>query len=420
MFYYFRKQFNIPKILNLEYFIAKRISKNGDETFSKPVIRVSILSIALGLAVMIISVAIVVGFKNTISTKVIGFSSHLKIVPFDNNQSMEENALVPNADFLESLKKNKNISAINLTAKKAGVLKTNDQIQGIVFKGVDKDFNDDFITESLVEGGFPDFIEKTNDVVISSDLGRKLNLALGDDLRVWFVSGESAQPRGRKFKIAGIYNTSLEEFDARFIIGDLRHIQKLNGWTENEVGSIELFCAEPKNLDDVAMELYSEIPYDLQVITVKQEYPQIFNWLDLLDMNVVVVLVLMVLVAGITMISTLFIVIMERTNMIGVLKSLGANSRFIRKIFLYKAAYIIGRGMFWGNFIGLSFYFLQSYFHIIKLSSESYYVDYVPVELHLDYFIYLNLGAFLVSILILIGPSYYITRISPAKALRYE
>jgi lipoprotein-releasing system permease protein len=406
--------------LNLEYFIAKRISKNGDETFSKPVIRVSIISIALGLAVMLIAVAIVVGFKNTVSAKVTGFSSHLKIVHFDNNQSLEEQAIVPNAAFLESLKNNKEISCINLTGKKAGVLKTSNQIQGIVFKGVDSDFNDDFITESLVEGQFPDLTEKTNEVVVSSNLCNKLELGLGDDLRVWFVSGENSQPRGRKFKISGIYNTSLEEFDARFIIGDLRHIQKLNGWTKNEVGSIELFCNDPRNLDEVAMELYSEIPYDLQVITVKQEFPQIFNWLDLLDMNVVVVLVLMVLVAGITMISTLFIVIMERTNMIGVLKSLGANSKFIRKIFLYKAAYIIGTGMLWGNAIGLSFYFLQYYFKILKLSAESYYVDYVPVELHLDYFIYLNLGAFLVSILILIGPSYYITRISPSKALRYE
>ena len=173
-------------------------------------------------------------------------------------------------------------------------------------------------------------------------------------------------------------------------------------------------------MEETAMELYAAIPYDLQILTVKQEYPQIFNWLDLLDVNVAVVLVLMVLVAGITMVSTLFIVIMERTNMIGVLKSLGATSRQIRKIFLYKAAYIIGRGMLWGNVIGLAFYFIQLNFRLVKLDAESYYVDYVPVELHLDAFIYLNLGAFLLSILILIGPSYYITSVSPAKALRYE
>lgn len=408
--------------MNLAYFIAIRLRRTnrGGETFSKPVIRVSIISIALGLAVMIVSIAIVVGFKNTISTKVTGFSSHIKVVPFDNNQSMEEQAINIDNELIDKLRNANNISGLNLTAKKAGVLKTDDQIQGVVFKGVDKDFNDSFIKESLVEGNFPDLSEKTDEVVISLDLSRKLNIGLGDDLRVWFISGENSQPRGRKFSVSGIYSTSLEEFDARFIVGDLRHIQKLNDWTENQVGNIELFCEDPEKLEETAMELYAQIPYDLQVITVKQEYPQIYNWLDLLDMNVAVVLVLMVLVAGITMISTLFIVIMERTNMIGVLKALGANSRLIRTIFLYKAAYIIGLGMLWGNVIGLTFYFLQLHFRLFKLSAESYYVDYVPVELHLDYFIYLNLGTFLISILILIGPSYYITRISPATALRYE
>lgn len=369
---------------------------------------------------MIVSIAIVVGFKNTISTKVTGFSSHMKVVPFDNNQSMEEQAINLDDELINNLKNANNISGLNLTAKKAGVLKTDDQIQGIVFKGVDKNYYSSFIKESLVAGKFPDLTEKTDEVVISLDLSQKLNIELGDNLRVWFISGENSQPRGRKFTVSGIYSTSLEEFDSRFIVGDLRHIQKLNNWTENQVGNIELFCEDPDKLEETAMELYAQIPYDLQVITVKQEYPQIYNWLDLLDMNVAVVLVLMVLVAGITMISTLFIVIMERTNMIGVLKALGANSRLIRKIFLYKAAYIIGLGMLWGNVIGLTFYFLQLYFRIFKLEAESYYVDYVPVELHLDYFIYLNLGTFLVSILILIGPSYYITRISPAKALRYE
>lgn len=397
-----------------------RRTNRGGETFSKPVIRVSIISIALGLAVMIVSIAIVVGFKNTISKKVTGFSSHMKVVPFDNNQSMEEQAINLDEELINNLKNANNISGLNLTAKKAGVLKTDDQIQGIVFKGVDKNYYSSFINESLVEGKFPDLTEKTDEVVISLDLSQKLNIELGDNLRVWFISGKNSQPRGRKFSVSGIYSTSLEEFDSRFIIGDLRHIQKLNNWTENQVGNIELFCEDPDKLEETAMELYAQIPYDLQVITVKQEYPQIYNWLDLLDMNVAVVLVLMVLVAGITMISTLFIVIMERTNMIGVLKALGANSRLIRKIFLYKAAYIIGLGMLWGNVIGLTFYFLQLYFRIFKLEAESYYVDYVPVELHLDYFIYLNLGTFLVSILILIGPSYYITRISPAKALRYE
>jgi lipoprotein-releasing system permease protein len=406
--------------LNLEYFIAKRISQKGNEVFSGPVIRVSILSISLGLAVMLLSIAIVMGFKNTISSKVTGFSSQLKVVPFDNNQSLEEQAITVDDELLNKLKNSENISYINLTAKKGGVLKTENQIQGIVFKGLGKDYNPEFLMASLVKGRFPDLSEKNDSIIISSYISRKLNINIGDDLRVWFISGENSNPRGRKFKIAGIYETSLEEFDSRFIIGDLRHIQKLNGWNDNQVGTIELFCKYPDIIDETQMQLYKAIPYNLQVISIKQEYPQIFNWLDLLDTNVAVVLILMVLVAGITMVSTLFIIIMERTVMIGTLKSMGTTNRQIRRIFLYKAANIIGKGMLWGNIAGLILYFLQYYFRIFKLSGESYYVNYVPVDLYLSHYIYLNLGTFLISILILIGPSYYITRISPARALRYE
>ncbi len=406
--------------MNLEYFIANRISNKGKESFSGPVIRVSILSISLGLAVMILSIAIVVGFENTISSKVTGFSSQLKIVAFDNNQSLEEQAITLDNELIAGLKADKNISYINLTAKKAGVIKTDDQIQGIVFKGLDKDYNLDFLNKSLTEGKIPGFSTKNDSVLISRDLSRKLNLNIGDDLRVWFLSGDNSRTRGRKFKISGIYKTSLEEFDSRYVIGDLRHIRKLNGWAENQVGTIELFCKNQDIVDETQMGLYKSIPYNLQVISIKQEYPQIFNWLDLLDTNVAVVLTLMILVAGITMVSTLFIIIMERTAMIGILKSLGMRNARIRKIFLHKAAHIIGKGMLWGNAGGLGLYFLQYYFQIIKLSSQSYYVDYVPVELYFSYYVYLNLATFLLSLLILIGPSYYITRISPAKALRYE
>ncbi|PLX05833.1 MAG: hypothetical protein C0598_13740 [Marinilabiliales bacterium] len=406
--------------MNLEYFIAKRISQKGNEVFSGPVIRVSILSISLGLAVMLISIAIVMGFKNTISSKVTGFSSQLKVVPFDNNQSLEEQAITVDSELISKLKASDNIDHLNLTAKKAGVLKTENQIQGVVFKGLGHDYNPVFLQESLIEGYIPDLKEKNDSVLISSYISRKLDLKIGDDLRIWFISGENSNPRGRKFKISGIYETSLDEFDSRYIIGDLRHIQKLNGWNESQIGTIELFCKNPDLIEDTQLELYKAIPYNLQVISIKQEYPQIFNWLDLLDTNVAVVLVLMVLVAGITMVSTLFIIIMERTVMIGTLKSMGTTNMQIRKIFLYKAANIIGKGMLWGNISGLLLYFVQYYFHIIKLSGESYYVNYVPVDLYLSHYIYLNLGTFLISILILIGPSYYITRISPSKALRYE
>jgi lipoprotein-releasing system permease protein len=242
----------------------------------------------------------------------------------------------------------------------------------------------------------------------------------GDALRVWFISGDKAQARGRKFIVSGIFKTSLEEFDGRFIIADIRHLQKLNNWTESQAGSMEVFIKDVDKLPIVADSIYREIPYDLNLITVTEEYPQIFNWLDLLDMNVAVVLVLMILVAGITMISTLLIIILERTSMVGVLKALGAHNASIRKIFLMKAAVIISKGMFWGNVAGLGFYFIQKHFELIKLSPENYYMDFVPVELSLTNFLLLNLGTFLICLLMLIVPSWYITRIVPARALRYE
>ena len=369
---------------------------------------------------MLISVAIVVGFKNTVSSKVSGFSSELKIITFDNNQSLEEQPITIDDELMDKLTKTENIASANLSALKAGVIKTDEQIQGIILKGIDKKYNTNFLKDNLKQGIIPLFGSFNDSVLISQTLSNNLNLKLGDDLRVWFISGESGTTRGRKFIIAGIYETSLEEVDSHFVIGDLDQIRKLNNWNENQAGSIELFCVDKDKSEETQMDLYKAIPYNMQIVSSRQEYPQIYNWLDLLDTNVVVVIALMILVAGITMISTLFIIILERTSMIGLLKSLGFTNTMIRKVFLYKAANIIGKGMFWGNIAGLSFYFVQFYFRLVKLSGESYYVDYVPVELHLSDFFIINIASFIICILILIVPSHYISRISPSEALRYE
>jgi len=408
--------------LNFEYFIAKQIAPDKSDNYAKPVVKISYISIALGLALMIISVSVVIGFKRSVSNKIIGFTSQLQITPFDNNESMEERPLAVSPELVDKLTSNKHITHIQLTAKKAAVLKTEDQIQGIVFKGVGVDYDTTFLTESLVKGRLPAFDEfsQTDDVLISETLSKKLNVDVGDDLRAWFVSGDYSQARGRKFTISGLYNTSLEEFDNLFVIGDLKHIQKLNGWENDQVGTIEVMVDQKEGLRDIAFELYRILPYDLRISTVMDQYPQIYNWLELLDVNVIVILVLMVVVAAITMISTLLILIMERTNMVGVLKALGASNKSIIKIFLYKAIYIVFRGMIWGNLLGLGFYFIQYYFRIVKLSPENYYVDYVPVELSPLLFLALNAGTFMVCFLMLIGPSIYITRIVPSRALRYE
>ncbi len=415
-FSYFCKKFHS---LNFEYFIAKRIAPDKSENYARPVIRISYVSIALGLALMIISVAIVVGFKHSISSKIIGFASDLQITAYNNNESLEEQPVVLTDELLEVLNKDPEIVHFQPTAIKAGVLKTKDQIQGIVFKGVGAGYDKSFLENHIVEGRFPDLTgKKSTEVLISQQIADKLNLKTGDNLRAWFVTG--TQARGRKFKVSGIYKTSLEEFDHAYIIGDLRQVQKLNNWNKDQVGSIEVMVKDTKMIGDIGMELNRELPFNLRVTTVMDQYPEIFNWLDLLDMNVAVILTLLILVSAITMISTLLVLIIERTNMVGVLKALGTRNRSIRKIFLYKAMYIILKGMFWGNVIGLAFYFIQLYFRPVGLSPEDYYVNYVPVELSLSYFLLLNLGTFVICLLMLVAPLYYITRIEPAKALRYE
>ena len=411
-----------PLLLNFEYFIAKRITTGKMKNLSKPVVRISFVSIALGLALMIISVAVVIGFKKSVSEKVMGFASHIQLVVFDNNQSVQAEPVLVTDELVNQLNTNKKIRHIQFTAQKAGVVKTDNQMQGAILKGVDGNFDSEFLNSSLIEGDYPDFADsvKTDELIVSERIANRLNLGVGANVRMWFIDEGQAHARGRKFTISGIYNTGMEEFDNMYIIGDLRHLQKLNNWKPNEVGSIELLVHNEDEIVNTAFELYNIIPYNLTMRTVYDEYPEIFNWLSLLDMNVIVILTLMIIVATITMISTLLILIIERTSMVGLLKALGATNNLIRKIFLYKVSGIILKGMFWGDLIGLLFYFIQLKFRVISLSPESYYVDYVPVELHWSYFLLLNLGTFIVSLLVLIIPSYYITRIIPAKALRYE
>ncbi|MBC8321200.1 MAG: ABC transporter permease [Bacteroidetes bacterium] len=408
--------------MNFEYFIAKRISSGTLHNLSKPVVRISFVSIALGLALMIISVAVVIGFKNSVSEKVMGFASHLQLVLFDNNQALQGKPVSVTNELINQLLSNKKIKHVQFTAQKAGVIKTDDQIQGIILKGVDSKYDNSLLVSNLVSGNYPEIYDsvKTDEVIISDRIANRLNLKVGSHLRMWFIDEGETSVRGRKFTISGIYNTGMEEIDNMYVIGDLRHLQKLNNWNANEVGSIEIILKDINEINNTSTELYNTIPYDIAVVTVYDEYPQIFNWLNLLDMNVVVILTLMILVATITMVSTLLILIIERTSMVGLLKALGAKNSSVRSIFLYKASGIIVTGMVWGNIIGLLFYLVQLRFRLISLSPDSYYVDYVPVELYLSHFLLLNIGTFIISLLVLIIPSYYITRIVPAKALRYE
>ncbi|HJN06730.1 MAG TPA: ABC transporter permease, partial [Bacteroidales bacterium] len=347
--------------MNFEYYIANHLTAGKIQSLSKPVVRISFISIALGLALMIISVAIVIGFKNSVSKKVMGVASHIQLVLFDNNSSLQGEPIAITDELIKQLSGNSKIDHIQTTAQKAGVIKTSNQIQGVVLKGIDSNYDSKFLVNNLIAGNYPSFADsiKTDEVLISERIAKKLNLDVGNNVRMWFIDEDDIRARGRKFNVSGIYNTGVEEFDSRYIIGDLRHLQKLNNWKSDEVGSIEIYLSDVNEINNTALELYRTLPYNLTAVTVYDEYPQIFNWLDLLDMNVIVILTLMILVATITMISTLLVLIIERTSMVGLLKALGSYNSSVRKIFLYKASGIILIGMFWGNFIGLLFYFVQ-------------------------------------------------------------
>jgi len=408
--------------LNFEYFIAKGILSGDKNNFSRPIVRISTISITLGMVVMILSLAITTGFKNAVSEKVIGFGSHIQITSFGLNNSWEKAPISINQDFYPSLSDEPGISHIQVFANKSGLIKTEDQIQGIVFKGIWTDYDLSFFEDKIIAGSpiVIDSAQRTDDILISKKIADRLDFSPGDEVRVYFVNPDEMSPRGRKFKIAGIYETGLEEFDDMYLIGDLRHVQRLNNWEKDQVGGFEVFVDDFRNIDNMWEQVYNAIGYELNATSIKSLYPQIFDWLDLQDMNVIIILVLMVAVAVINMISTLLILILEKTNMIGVLKALGTRNISIRKIFLYNAAFIIGRGLLFGNMLGIGFALIQYHFQIITLDQESYYVPYVPVNLELLPVVLLNVGTLILCLLFLIIPSYVITRISPVKAIRWD
>lgn len=408
--------------MNTELFIAKHILSRNKENFSRPIVKIAITSIALGLAVMIIAVAIVTGFQSEIKEKVIGFGSHIQITSFDYNKSFENSPVSIDQSFYPDIEKVKGVNHIQVFAHKAGIIKTKDEIQGVVLKGVGADYDWSFFSDKVIEGN--NFIVndslKTDEILISRSLSKLLKLNCDDYLRMYFVSGSSSQPRGRKFHIKGIYRTELEEFDKLYVLCDIKHIQKLNRWTDEQIGGFEILLDDFAEIDKFSKLVYNEIGYDLDSKTIKETNPQIFDWLSLQDMNVVIILILMVLVAGITMISTLLILILERTNMIGILKALGLKNFNIRKIFLYNASYIIGLGLLFGNIAGIGLCLLQYHFQLITLNQESYYVSFVPVNLSLLNILLINIGTFIICLLMLVIPSMIITRISPVKAIRFS
>ncbi|MDD4992352.1 MAG: ABC transporter permease [Paludibacter sp.] len=413
--------------MNLEYFIAKRIHfQQGKKNVSRPAVRIATIGIALGLAVMLISVAVVVGFKQEIRNKTIGFGGHIQITNLDNNNTYEMNPIKADNALIHKIAAVDGVKHVQRFATKPGIIKTDTEFQGIVVKGIDKDFDWKFFKSNLVEGNVLDLSGETpsNQVVLSKYLANLLDLKLGDSFFTYFIQD---QIRARKFKITGIYSTNFVEFDKLIILADMRQVQNLNDWSNDSISGLEVLITDFNRLDEVGDAVYAVTgnkfndkgnAYSTQ--TIKQTNPQIFSWLELLDMNVWVILFLMLSVAGFNMISGLLILILERTNMIGILKSLGSSNWSVRKVFLYHSFFLIGKGMLWGNIIGLSLCAVQYFTGIIPLDPQSYYTATVPIAFNWLNIILLNIGTLAASILMMVGPSYLITRITPAKIIRYE
>jgi len=410
--------------MNTELFIAKRIFSIRElGNLSRPAVRVAIVSIVLSIAVMIVSVAIVTGFQKGIGDKVIGFGSHIQVSKFDSNESLEGQPINKKQSFYPSFDTVPGIRHIQVYATKAGIIKTDEQMQGVIFKGIGSDYDWSFFKDKIIDGKIftvKDSV-RSQDVIISKILANRLKLKTGDSLRMYFIVKDQMQPKGRKLHISGIYETGLdEEFDEVYVIGDIAQIQSLNKWNANQVAGFEILINDFKDIDKMSEYVYKNIPYDLNVKNAKQLYPQIFDWLGLQDMNVIIILTLMIVVAAINMISTLLILILERTNMIGILKALGAKNASIRKIFLYTSANLIGKGLLWGNIFAIGLCLLQQKFGIIKLQQDQYYLSTVPIHLTFLSIVLLDAGTLIVCFLMLIIPSYIITKISPVKAIRFS
>jgi lipoprotein-releasing system permease protein len=411
--------------LNLEYFIAKRLitSKDHKSSISSPIIKIAIAAIAIGMIMMIVSIATGIGLKQKIRDKIAAFSGHIIISNFDDNQSqVSTTPISTKQSFYPSFQSVDGISHIQAIASKAGIIRTESAFEGIIFKGVGKDYNWDNLQEYLVQGKLPDFSKEINpNILISQYLSNRLNLKLGDIFNTFFMKQTgNGSPNLRRFKIIGIYNSGFQEFDATYIIGDIRHIQKLNHWQSDQVGSFEVFINNFDQIEQKGDQVYKTIDSKLNTKTIVEKFPIIFQWLQMFDFNIFIILIIMIIVATINMAVALLVLILERTQMIGILKALGSNNKSVRKIFLYNSFYLILRGLFWGNLIGIGLLLIQKFTGIIQLPPENYYVNTAPVYINWFYILILNIGTIAICLTVLLIPSFIIAKISPVKAIRFD
>lgn len=414
--------------MNFPYFIAQRLIKGRREgtSFSRPINVIAITGIAMGLAVMILAVAILTGFKQQIREKIVGFGSNIQIVNFDSNISFETAPVHQGQDFIEKIRNIPGISHIQVFATKAGIIRTDEDFQGVVLKGLGSDFDWSFFSSNMVDGEAFTVSDtlRTDKVIISQKISDMLRLRTGDSFAMHFVQDP---PRMRKFTVSGIYETSLEEFDKIYVFCDIGHIKRLNGWEDDQISGFEIFIDDFDRLDDMTEAVRDAVGYrfaedaeQFKITNIRIKYPQIFDWLNFQDVNVIIIIALMLIVAGFNMISGLLILILEKTNMIGILKALGSDDGTIRRVFIYQAAWLIGKGLLWGNLIGTGLAFIQLKTGLISLDPSSYYIKTVPINLEPAHILILNAGTMAAILFMLLVPSKLISRITPVKAIRYD
>lgn len=411
--------------MNLEYFIARRLvtAKNHKSNISAPIIKIAIIAIAIGVTMMIIAVATGVGLQDKIREKVSAFNGQIIISNYDDNMSeVSVSPIAIEQDFYPEFKSVDGISHIQGVASKAGIIRTEESVEGVIFKGVGKDYRWDDLKEYITSGRIPNLQDNlNNEVILSEYLAKRLKLKVGDKFNTFFMKEDAnSMPNMRVFELVGVFNSGFQEFDATYVIGDIRHIQRINKWRNGEVGSFEVFIDDFDELDKKGVEVYNAIPSTLNSRTISEKYYTIFEWLKLFDFNIFLIIVIMIVVGTINMVVALLVLILERTQMIGMLKALGANNWSMRKVFLYNATYIILKGLLWGNAISLILILIQKYFKVIKLPPENYYVTVAPVTIDVLAILMINAGTAIVCLLLLLIPSYIITKISPVKALRFD
>ena len=411
--------------MNYEFFLAKRIigNKSYKSSVSAPIIKIGIAAIAISIIVMLIAIATGIGLEHKIRVKAVAFNGHITISNFDSNAS--EGAQVPisiNQDFYPEFTAVEGVSHVQAVANKFGIIRTNTDFEGLFLKGVGTDYDWRYFKEFLIEGRLPTYtIKYSSEVLISKYLADRLEFVVGDSFQMYFMKSDPSQPPSiMKFTVVGIFNSGFEELDKTYVIGDINHVQRLNRWKKDQIGNFEVFIANYNDLDRLGDAVYAQTPSTLDAMTVKQKYATIFEWIPIFTTNIYGIIGIMILVGAINMITALLVLILERTKMIGILKALGSSNWSIRKVFLYNASYLIGCGLFWGNLIGIGILLHQKQFEFIKLDPSVYYVTVAPVYLDWTYVVLLNLMTFILCVLMLLIPSFLISKIVPVKAIEFE